>query len=262
MKHYLFYAIISSFILSSCEEVIDLKLDSTSPKIVIQGNIYDQSGPYIITISKTVDFDEASNYPMVSGATVIISDDHNNTDTLTENSAGTYVTSKLLSTPGYTYTLTVTTGGKTYVATSKMPDAVKIDSVFTEESFFGNEKIVSIKFKDPKNVKNYYRVIEFINNERQSAIQTIDDELYDGKSIKYFIRSDRSNKNNSKKLNTGDVVTVWLESIDKGAYDYFRTAGGDMSQSASPANPISNISNGALGYFNACSIKSASIVVE
>lgn len=63
-------------------------------------------------------------------------------------------------------------------------------------------------------------------------------------------------------LKTGDSVYVILECIDENVYDYFRTAGGDMSNSASPANPISNISNGALGYFNACTIRSESLVVQ
>lgn len=259
MKYNIFIAIILSFFLSSCEEVIDLKLDTTSSKIVIQGNIFDQPGPYIVTLSQTVDFDEASNYPPISGATVVISDDQNNTDTLSETTAGTYVTSKLVGVPGHTYNLTVTTGGKTYSAVSKMPEPVNIDSVYTEEISFNNAKLISIKFNDPANIKNYYRVVEFINSERQEAIQTINDEYYDGETIKYSVRS--GSGRNSENLKTGDAITIWLESIDKGVYDYFRTAGGDMSQSSSPSNPISNISNGALGYFNACSIKTSTLVV-
>jgi hypothetical protein len=67
---------------------------------------------------------------------------------------------------------------------------------------------------------------------------------------------------NDNKLKAGDEVTIWLESVDKYVYEYFRTEGSEGWQSASPANPTSNISNGALGYFNACSVRTISIIVE
>jgi len=261
MKNYIVILIISCFVFSSCEEVIDLNLDTTSAEIVIQGNIYDQPGPYTIKLSQTVDFDKTSIYPPVSGATVIISDNHGNADTLTENTAGTYATSTLTGTPGYTYTLTVITGGKTFTAVSTMPNAVNIDSIYTEEPLFKGEKQVGIKFKDLANIENYYRIVQFINNEHQETFYTISDELYNGKDIKYTIMPSGPGNDDEEDLKSGDSVVVWLECVDKGAYDYFRTAGGDMAQSSSPANPISNISNGALGYFNACSIRTSSIVV-
>ena len=67
-------------------------------------------------------------------------------------------------------------------------------------------------------------------------------------------------QDDDNKLETGDYVAVWLECIDKGVYEYFRTAG-EGDQSASPSNPTSNISNGVLGYFNACSVRKMSIIV-
>ena len=69
-------------------------------------------------------------------------------------------------------------------------------------------------------------------------------------------------RSNASKLETGDEIIVWMESIDKGVYEYFRTAGRDGGQSSSPSNPTSNISNGALGYFNACSVRIKSIIVQ
>jgi hypothetical protein len=63
-------------------------------------------------------------------------------------------------------------------------------------------------------------------------------------------------------LKKGDTVTVWLETIDKGVFDYFRTAGSESGRNASPANPVSNISNGALGYFNASSVRKGSIIYQ
>ena len=56
-------------------------------------------------------------------------------------------------------------------------------------------------------------------------------------------------------LVAGDSIKVWLECIDHGVFEYFRTANRDGGHSTSPANPVSNITNGALGYFNACSVR-------
>jgi hypothetical protein len=261
MKLHINIAIISIvlvIVFSSCQKVIDLDLNSASSQIVIEGNVYDQTGPYLVKISQTVNFDESNVYPPVTGATVEISDDVGNSEVLTESSSGTYITSALQGISGRTYTLTVASKGKTYTATSTMPNPVNIDSIYLEKSMFGNDKLVSVNFNDPANTNNYYRLIEFINNERQTGFNVTDDNLNQGKIISYSFMS----AGNDSKLETGDNVTVWLESIDDNVYEYFRTAGRDGGQSSSPSNPTSNISNGALGYFNACSVHEISIIVQ
>jgi hypothetical protein len=255
----IFITVILSLCFSSCQKVIDIELNTSSSQIVIQGNINNQPGPYIVKISKTVDFDLSSSYPPVSGATVIISDNHGTIDTLVEPYPGTYVTTKILGIPGYTYSLVAIIGGISYSSVSVMPGPVEISSVYIENAIFGDSKQVTLSFNDPANIENYYRVIEYINGDLQTDFHVLSDELYDGDNIEYSIRSMGNDDDN--KLEQGDTVTLWLLCIDKGVYDYFRTAGSDGTQSASPANPLSNIDNGALGYFNACYIKKASVVV-
>ena len=257
-KIIIFIAIILSLCFSSCQKVIDLKLNTSSSQIVIQGNIYDQTGPYTVKISKSVNFDESNVYPAVIGAMVVISDNTGNSDTLTEASSGIYITSVLQGVPGRTYTLTVKTDGQTYTASSTLPDAVEINSIYMEKSRFGNEEQITIDFTDPANIDNYYRLIEFVNNIQQDQFYASSDKLYQGEEISYSIMS----QDNDNKLETGDKVTIWLECIDKFVYEYFRTAGREGGQSASPANPTSNISNGALGYFNACSVRTISIIAK
>ncbi|HBX52576.1 MAG: hypothetical protein A2W98_10030 [Bacteroidetes bacterium GWF2_33_38] len=251
-----FFVLIIVF--SSCQKVINLDLNSASPQIVIEGNVYDQSGPYLVKISQTVNFDESNVYSPVTGAIVEISDNDGNSEILTEPSSGSYITSALQGVSGRTYTLTVISKGKTYTASSTMPNPVNIDSIYLEKNMFGNEKIVSVNFTDPVNISNYYHLIEFINNGRQTGFNVTDDNLNQGEIISYSFMS----AGNVSKLETGDNVTVWLESIDENVYEYFRTAGRDGGQSSSPSNPTSNISNGALGYFNACSVRTISIIAQ
>jgi hypothetical protein len=67
-------------------------------------------------------------------------------------------------------------------------------------------------------------------------------------------------------FSTGDTVWVDLLSIDKASYDYFNTLNNILTSdrsptSLAPANPNTNLTNGALGYFAAYSISSRMIIL-
>ena len=252
--------VISLFVLSicfvSCQKVIDLKLQSTTSKIVIQGNINNLSGPYIIKISKTVDFDQSGvDYPAVSNAIVEISDNKGNSEMLIESTtAGIYKTSILQGVPGNTYILKVTIDNKVYTAISTMPYPINIDTITFQDGMFGKTKQSIICFNDPPIIKNYYRIIQKINGIQNEDFEIINDDLYNGNLIRYSSMS---------QIKSGDSVLVYLQSIDENVYEYFRTAssGSKGNQSAAPSNPISNINNEALGYFNAYSLQEKAIIV-
>jgi len=241
----------------ACKKVIKLDLNTSSPQIVIQGNIYDQSGPYNVKIFKTVNFDQSNVYPPVSGALVTITDSSGNVERLTEKMPGVYLASATQGVPGWTYTLNVILDGQTYTSVSTMPFAVEIGTIYFQKSLFGSEIYPVITFNDPVNITNFYRLILFINGIKQQDINVTDDRLSEGKTISYIIRP----LDTDVKLKSGDNVTILLETVDKGVYEYFRTAGREEGQSASPANPTSNISNGVLGYFNACSVRMLSAII-
>jgi hypothetical protein len=245
--------------LSSCEKIINLNLDTSATEIVIVGNVFDHIGPYQVMISKTINFTESNIFPPITGAKVTISDNAGHTNILTETSSGKYTTSTLKGIPGLTYTLTVETEGKTFTATSTMPNPVNIDRIYIKRSTVGNEKEITVDFKDPDNIDNYYRVIEYINDTLKTGINVGTDKLYQGKIIDYSLGSTALDDKTS--LKNGDRVKVQLECIDKDVFEYFRTSRGNDGQSTSPANPVSNINNGALGYFSACSVREASITV-
>ncbi|MDB5274831.1 MAG: hypothetical protein JWO58_3198 [Chitinophagaceae bacterium] len=251
--------------LSSCQKVIDVDLNSASPQIVIVGEVTDQSGPYVVTLSQTVNFSDANVFPTVSGAQVIIRDNAGNSETLTETSPGTYKTSTLQGTVGRAYSISVASQGNNYDATSVMPAAVAIDSLYidsTSSSGFGNSKkknkSVRVLFTDPASIENYYRFVEVVNGVAKPDFFITSDRFKDGSQINYKLSVSDST------LNSGDLVTVTLQSIDKNTYEYFRTlnqvASGGSFQST-PGNPTTNLSNNALGYFSACGIRSKSIVV-
>ena len=52
-------------LMSSCKKVIKLDLNTASPQMVIEGNIYDQPGPCIVKIYKSVNFDQSNPIPIL-----------------------------------------------------------------------------------------------------------------------------------------------------------------------------------------------------
>jgi hypothetical protein len=259
------------FIFTSCQKVIDLDLNSAAPQIIIEGTVTDQPGPYNVKITQTVNYNEPNVIPVIPNATVIISDNLGNIDTLSETTPGNYNTTSLQGLPGRTYTLKINVNGKEYVSVSTMPYPVSIDTIqtITQTTPKGSNKFVSVKITDPTGVANYYRFIKVINNVVQSTIFIEDDLMQDGNTVKIPLLS---KKQTEVKLIKGDTITVLLQSVDVNVYNSFRTllqlfSSGEgptsmLSQSASPANPQTNISNGALGYFSACAVTSKTTIVR
>jgi hypothetical protein len=249
-----------------CEKVIHVDLNSSSPQIIIEGNISDQDGPYFVKLSKSVNFDESNSFPTVSGAQIKLSDDSGGSEILVETEPGLYSTVNFpKGIPGHQYSLEVTIDGVEYKATSYMPFPVGIDSLTNETRSFGRTStyLINVYLSDPAGQSNYYRFAEYRRGAYIPIIFVSDDRLTNGKAINYGL--DNGDDDN-KKLNLGDTITVAIENIDKNVYEYFYTlsliAGNSGNESAAPANPTSNISNNALGYFCAKSVLSKSIVIR
>jgi hypothetical protein len=89
-----------------------------------------------------------------------------------------------------------------------------------------------------------------VNGRQVDRTFSFNDRLSDGK---YF----RLRLFNDSTINPGDQVRVEMHCVDNAVWQYFNTLGqakGNNSQSITPANPVSNISNNALGYFSAQTI--------
>jgi hypothetical protein len=255
---------------ASCERIVSVDLNKAAPHLVIEGVITDRPGPCSVALTLTGNYFEPSLvFPPVSGARVIVSDDLGLRDTLKETSNGFYESTTLRGSAGRTYSMTVVTGGKVYNAVSFMPGKTIIDSLYARprQAPDGDRNYdIYVMFKDPPGPGNYYRI-----NARSSApvpADSIDgrryrlftDELTNGNEMAERIRAGRN-------VVAGDTITIELLSIDRAAYDYFHTLRDILSSdrsptSLSPANPSTNISNGALGYFAAYSVDSKRIVLR
>jgi hypothetical protein len=250
----------------ACTKVVNINLNDSSPRLIIESSISDQNSSCIVKLSLSVNYNETNVFPPVRGASVVLSDDSGKSFVLDETQPGIYTLQTIKGVPGKTYSLSINVSGKSYEATSKMPQAVPIDSIYQAKILRGaymgggEFKYVVVKYRDPVGSGNYYRFVEKINKNIQNSIYLDDDMLRDGSMIaQNIMRADSS-------LRTGDSVRIYLQTIDKNVFDYFLqlrdVTNSFGASSATPANPISNFSGGALGYFSAYTVRSRSIVIK
>jgi len=247
----------------SCQKVIDVDLNSSSPRIVIEGSISDGRTPCTVKISRTVNFNQPSTFPPVEGAVVRLSDPYEHTVTLTEVTPGTYSTSAISGHFGIKYTITVSVDGQTYVASSTMPIPVTIESLSLQNFTIGRNSslAVVVYFFDPEGVSNYYRFVEQRNGITQNFIFLMDDRAQDGTYMNSILFAEKDT------IKVNDTIKVFLQCVDKNVYDFYTTAqqisdNQEGPQSASPTNPPSNFSNGALGCFSAYTERSDEIIIR
>jgi hypothetical protein len=82
-------ALLSVSVLNTIKFQSLVNIDFRCPDQVLEG-FSDLSGPYIIRLSNTVNFNETNVFPPVSGAMVKISDYDGNSEDLIEKSPGIY----------------------------------------------------------------------------------------------------------------------------------------------------------------------------
>jgi hypothetical protein len=222
--------------------VIDYDLNSKDPQFVIEGFVTLGETTHQISITKTLNINESSAYPTVDNATVILSDDLGNTQTMTLVAPGIYEANSYPVAEGRTYTVNVSIDSKVFVASGKMMPDVAIDTLETFAFSFGPNSInalVPVR-QDPAGIENFYKFNIFTNHIEKKGIFIQDDSYNDGNLMMEPIFADG--------IESGDTVQVEMFGIDKSVFNYFYTLQ-QNEQGATPANPSSNFSGGCLGYF-------------
>lgn len=254
--------------LSSCQKVIDIDLNSATPQYVIEAELVEGTQDFRVRVTKTSNYFSTDNVTSVNNATITLKKDNGTPTTLTNEANGYYKTTNYTATNKVNYQLSVAVDGKTFDASSFLPKPVTLDSISIEKSGgrpFGGGKADSsyqlyCNFQDPAGEANYYQIKTTINgvpNDKGGSILVIEDRLTNGNKIRIPIFT------TDFKLN--DVVEIELLSIDKKVYEYFNTLSTLVSNgnnSAAPANPLTNWSGGALGYFGAFSSSKKTVLVR
>lgn len=246
------------FLLSlfSCEEVIEIDLNESNAQWVIEANIDDQNNQAQVSISQTGSYFNPGPISPGTGANITLNSSDGNFYDLTEYEPGKYASTDIDLQVLQQYDLSVELEGKTYEAISVLQAPVNIDSLsseFRSGAFgFGEGYYLRLEFQDPPGVRNYLRFEIIVNGTLRSDIALYDDNLTDGNRVSFplFV----------EPFELGDIVEVKAYSMDFDQYRYWTGLseilgfGNGGGESAAPANPPSNFSNDALGYFGVSSV--------
>ncbi|MEY3433334.1 MAG: hypothetical protein RL131_1270 [Bacteroidota bacterium] len=276
--------------LSSCEKDIDIELDASESQLVVDATIENGLTP-VVFLSKSLDYfgkidSTKLSASFVRNAKVSIS---NGTQeiTLKEDSlrspegARIYFYSvrddnrDFIGQLNTKYTLRITAEGKNYQAETSIPSVTRrIDSLWWEKLPLAddtNAARIIIRATDKPGLGDYIRYFTRINQEAflPGFNSVFDDQVIDGTT--YTIPVDRGFNKNAQFADSltyfkrGDIVTIRLCNIDKQTYDFWRTfefsfqsIGNPFS---SPTRILSNVNNGALGYFGGYGCQYRTLVI-
>ncbi len=250
------------FLFTACEEEVYIPLDTARPVIVIEGRITNLPEPNLVRITRTTDFYDPSSVPHVSNATVWVEDNWGHTWYFLEQRPGYYLNDQFTGQPGITYSLVVNSGGHIFKASSYMPPPVPIDSLdvgfFAGTRFADEGYYIILYFTDPPGKGNYYRVRLYKGDQTGATIYVLDDKLVDGNQVNLFLFG--------SAYQVGDTAVAELQSIDEKVYRYMLTlanvsASNPSGSTSTPANPVTNLSGGALGYFGAVAITRDTLII-
>jgi hypothetical protein len=259
--------------LSSCEKEINLDLKSTSPKLVVEGNVLRGIDSIIsqqeLKISLSANYTGNANPQAVTSAIVMVNDG-SNSYTYTHIGNGIYRSSFIAAT-NKTYKLIINYEGDEYNAYETLKaEGAPIDSLTVNyfPSALGSPEgnFITVNTTDPLNEENYYLWQLFINEQIMinpspgniyRAIQK--DNFFNGQPLINYLPFDNF------PVVTGDIARLHQLNISEQMYNYYYsifnlTASSPVSGDVPPGKIKGNIINlsnpdkNALGYFGACSI--------
>ena len=274
--------LLATLLIASCTERIDIELDSTYTRLVVQGAVTSDSVRHRVLLTTSSDYFSNMSSPQVSGAVVKISFD-NQTYTLVENTfyPGLYETPEAFrGVIGTTYELHISQvdvdkdgQSEEYHAESTMAGGAELEYIalryFSTPIVTGYQVLMWARHLPEQRDWFGYRIRKngVMLTDSLSTYTTFSDDLFDDGYLPGLPVGFLSDDDPRQKVNPGDIVTFELESIDQAYYDFVNDAqleliGNIPLFSGPPANIRSNISNGGLGIFAAYSILRASTILE
>ncbi len=251
--------LVTAGLFTSCIEVIDVDLNDSDPRLVIEANLNARTQQAEVRLTRSRSYFAVEEIEPVNNAIVFI--DIDGTTTSVEFQEEGIYKAQIPVSVGQTATLSVDDGGAIYTAISEVPGLVELDSLTNEfvesNSLFEGGWFVTLHWVDPARVPNNYRVKISKNDSSYNSpsdLQVFEDEFFDGLefegSLFYFFEGA-----DSVAGTPADRVKVELISISAASYKYYNSlsdiivnqGGGSV---AAPANPVTNLTGGALGLFN------------
>lgn len=268
--------LITSLTVISCEDVINVDLETEAPRLVIDASIKWEKGTTGTTqkIKLTTTTDYYSNtIPVASGATVTVTNTTLATPVtyqfIEDGQTGEYVCSNFAPVINNNYALTVIYKGQTYSATSKLMPSPVIEK--TEQALkpgIEGKDVYEIKFyfQDNGTENNFYLVGAKNVNIAYPEFGVLSDEFSQGNLMFAFYRDE--------KVYKGDVIYFSVQGITESYYNYMNVllkitgsqAGNPFA--TAPATLRGNIVNTTnadnypFGYFHLSEIDSDNYTIQ
>jgi hypothetical protein len=274
---YLAILFFSSLIFFSCDKAIKLDLDQMPPKVVIEAVITNQPNYQFVKVTRTSGFYENGPTPRITDAVVVVEDGNGAQFNFVHNpnndpdSTGYYLPAvPFVGVIGETYTLTVTVDGEDYQATDDMYAVTNIDSlkyqINPDEKDDPKEKRkfyeVLMYAKEPQLTEDYY-LFKFYRNDSLLIYNPTDIYFADDKTLGEEINGVPS----PIFFEPGDSARVEMYSLSRKGFvfysDLFNLINNDGGMfSPPPANSRTNLSNGAIGFFQVSAVNVSGIKIE
>jgi hypothetical protein len=262
IKYFFFFAL--AMFAFSCEEVIDIDLNSSAPQLIAEGLIEKDSVGWV-KLSYTTDYFTSEESEYEENATVILTDKSGNSEMLTYCGDGLYKGDSIIGNINDEYTMTIEENGNEYQAVSGLYSAVQVYSVYYDKQESkgpgaeGTNYELVISFSDDPLTDNYYLIKFWVND-------TLETDNYTLLKDSYYTTHNVIEYTTSKfELEENDKVVISVYSIDEDAYTYLNElndlSGFSMSFST-PYNAESNFGSDLLGYFMARSSTTVCTVVQ
>lgn len=264
-------------ILGSCEETIELDLDQTEERVIIEGLVSTMSDKNFVKISKSLPFYETGRTPRVTNAVVTVSDQNGEVFNLVHNpgnhpdSAGIYIPSPPFSgVVGHTYFLEVVFDETIFTGSDKLTPVLDIDSLA-----WGFSTSAFPNLDAPDRIYEVLLYAENVNPARNFLLFKFyrNDSIIGPEFNNIFVADDQFIGDKIEGLSApvlfakNDTARVEIYSLSQPAFAYYNDLINVLNNdgglfSPPPANPRSNLSNGALGFFQASALSTDFIIVD
>lgn len=277
MRAIVLIIVLMNLMLVSCEKTVILDLDQAPQKVVIEATLTNEFRTHRVKVSRTLDFYQSGRAPLIRDAVVYITDDAGNRFDFRHNPEGDaawdgfyYSEHQFAGIVGRTYTLHVLVDGEQYTATDELLRVTSIDSLtqginfreFLNPRTAGRYYEVLMYAKEPQETKDYY-FFKFFRNDSAIFVGPTDIYFADDEILGEEINGIPSPVLYMK----GDVARVEMYSLTRTGYlfynDLFNLINNDGGMFGSPpVNPRTNVTNGALGFFQVSGVTKESLVIQ
>ena len=261
------------FTISSCEDVIEVDLNSAQQRLVIDASINWVKGTsgnsQEIKLTLTADFYD-NGVPVATGANVTVTQISNGTvyNFIEDSTTGIYRTNSFNPILNEEYELNIIYNGETYTARETLLPVVPIDFIeqINDGGFGGDEIEIKAFYTDPANIENYY-FFEFDSGVAViPSLDVYDDEFTDGNQIFGFY--------SEEDLAAGDIVNIKNHGVSERFYEFMflllqqgseETDGPFQTQPASVRGNCINVSNSdnfPFGYFRLSEVDEVNYTVQ